>query len=178
MNNKTRSAALGFAISDGLVWLMAIQGSLIVGHLYKELVAENRNLYPTEFGEAPISMFIMTSGDVLLGALGLTILIAFHWLISLLFSQNQLHKALFANGIIRATVFLAALAIFESAAHDFGRFSLFCGSNEPIYLEFDISYQCARSREVFSWSGLLAMLLPLVAIPVRIFESRRMRIAA
>jgi hypothetical protein len=128
----------------------------------------------TEFSPfAPISIFTLRPNDAIMFGVILTILFFAHWIGSGLFGKAGISKALMSNIMLIGALCSAMMLLFEQGAHDFYEFSLFCDPTEPLYLEFDISFQCERSRWVGNMLWLLAIILPILAIPVRIMESRR-----
>jgi hypothetical protein len=157
-------------ISLSAIWLWAIAAYLIIRPQFDAHVRGVEN----EFGPyAPISMFTLRPADAFMVGGFLTAPFLIHWWISGLFGREGMSKMPIANGMLVGAVLCGALELFDRGAQDFHGYSLFCRQGEPISVVFlDEVYQCERSRLARSTIGAMIFLLPILAIPVRMVESR------
>lgn len=153
------------------VWLVTIALYFAIDPLLDAHIKQSR----TDFPSAPFGPFIHTLNPAtpIIYAVFLSVLFFLHWGLSGLFGKPGAARKPIANVLLIAAGLAALLEIFEHGALDFYDYSLFCLPEEPTtVILVDEVYRCERSlmaRKTAQWSMVL---LPILAIPVRIFESR------
>jgi len=144
---------------------------LIIDPLYEAQFAKAVTEYPDAPPSNPFGK-LSPSIAVFFGVL-LSIVFAIHWWWSGLFGKAGASRKPIANGMLVITGLAALLEIFEHGALDYFDYSLFCHANEPTaVIVVDEVYRCERSLMIRKNAQLAMLLLPILAIPVRIIESR------
>ncbi|MXP46358.1 hypothetical protein GRI43_02980 [Altererythrobacter luteolus] len=150
-----------------VVWGCAAVAFLAIQWLLDSYLAAGRG---DEFG---LSMMMTTPGDVVIYAVLLSLLFLLHWWLSGLFGKSGIASRPVANLMLVAAGLCILQLLFEGATRDYLEFSVLCGPDEPtVVIMVDEFYLCERSMLVTKAAGWLSIVLPLLAIPVRILESR------
>lgn len=153
-----------------IVWAVAIGLYFIIDPFVQAEIAQARRDFPDTPGY-PFGK--LNPGTPIIYALFLTVLLFVHWWLSGLFGKPGVARMPIANVMLITAGFAALFEIFEHGALDFYDYSLFCHPEEPTtVILVDEVYRCERSlivRKIAQWSMLL---LPVLAIPVRLLESR------
>ncbi len=163
MKHRWREALIGLVVSAIIAWVCALAGYLLIKPLFQDYASRHEI----------VSLFILRPEKAIGWGIALSVGLALHWGVSGLLCKPNFAKLRWANAMLLAALVFAMVSLFEQAGHDFLSFSLFCGADEPIYIEFDISFECRRTRSITSSLTVAAFLLPILAIPMRVFESFR-----
>ncbi len=153
------------------LWIVAAGLYFIIDPLLNAHIAATIREYP----DAPqgVSLFTLNPGTPVVYAAMISVLLFIHWGLSGLFGKPGAARKPLANAMLAFAGLAALLELFEHGALDFYDYSVFCGADEPTtVILVDEVYRCERSmviRKIAQWSMLL---LPILATPVRILESR------
>ncbi|MCP5397605.1 MAG: hypothetical protein H6918_12945 [Sphingomonadaceae bacterium] len=153
-----------------IVWAISISAYWILDIEYAGYVDRLRG---ASDAPVPVNIMLITPGHAIMAGVVFSILLAIHWWLSGLFAKPGMAKMPIANIMLAATALFLILELFESAANDFHNYSLFCRADEPpVVILVDEVHRCARALSIRYILGPMALLLPVISIPVRILESR------
>ena len=159
------------AISLLVIWLFAIVLYFIIDPLFDAQIAETMTKYPKS--PAGVSVGTLSPGHAIFYGVALSIVFAIHWWLSGLFGKPGASRKPIANTMLIVAGVATLLEIFEHGALDFYNYSLFCSSDEATtVILVDEVYPCDRSLTVRKAAQWAIFVFPILAIPVRILESR------
>jgi hypothetical protein len=168
LNERIRSFWIGLGLSLGAIWFLFGPLAIGVDHFSDRKVAQS-------VANSGVPTFdTLQFHDVVFVAAITSVLMVMHWYLAALFSKGAFHKAWLANGAVGLCIALAFLATLNIALQDYWEFSIICGANEPVYVEFDVVFQCLRAwwfEQVVFW---LVPVLAFVAVPIRILRPERL----
>lgn len=170
MNNRKASVGKPLAISLLITLVFTVAAYLVIQFYYDAHVAEALALGDPVGG---VSIMTLSPSTAVMTGIWFAILLVIHWALSKIFIRGRAEPSWIADAMLWIAGASLILWLFERGAMDFRSFSLFCNVNEPIAVRLiDEVHRCERAMVVSDLLGCVSLSLVVLAIPVRVFQSK------